>query len=63
MQSEDEPKQIGNLIYSILPPAYTSALSQAMGLTVNSLPLQTDSIFKLMENENKNKYSKNEAIE
>lgn len=50
MQSDEEPKQIGHLVYSILPAAYTSALSQALAVTVDSLPLQTDSIFKICEN-------------
>lgn len=53
-QSEEEPKQIGGLIYSILPAAYASALSQAIALTVNKLPLRTDSLYKIKkESENK----------
>lgn len=50
MQSEEEPKQIGHLVYSILPAAYASALSQVLSVTVDFLPLQTDSIFKICEN-------------
>ena len=53
MQSEDEPKQIGNIIYSILPAAYTSALSQAIDINIESLPLKTDTLFKLMEKKSK----------
>ncbi|MBB5225542.1 hypothetical protein DYE50_03225 [Treponema ruminis] len=49
MQSEEEPKQIGHLVYSILPAAYTSALSQALAQPVSHLPLQTDSLFKICE--------------
>lgn len=49
MQSEEEPKQIGHLVYSVLPAAYTSALSQALAFTVSELPLQTDSLFKICE--------------
>ena len=49
MQSEDEPKQIGHLIYSILPAAYTAALSQAIAAPVTELPLQTDSLYKIYE--------------
>ena len=48
-QSEEEPKQIGHLVYSILPAAYTAALSQALSSTVSSLPLKTDSIFRTIE--------------
>ena len=52
-QSDDEPKQIGHLVFSILPAAYTSALSQALASTVNSLPLKTDSLFKILSETNK----------
>lgn len=48
-QSEEEPKQIGGLIYSILPAAYASALSQAVASTVEKLPLKTESLFTLIE--------------
>ena len=48
-QSEEEPKQIGSLVYSILPAAYNAALSQAIAVHNETLPVQTDSIFKLME--------------
>ena len=53
MQSEDEPKQIGNIIYSILPAAYTSALSQAIAVSVETLPIQTDTIYKLIKKNDK----------
>lgn len=48
-QSEEEPKSIGNIIYSILPAAFTSALSQAVAGNIDFLPLQTDSLFKAIE--------------
>lgn len=43
--SEESPAQIGELVYHVLPAAYTQALSQASGCTINSLPLQTDSVY------------------
>lgn len=61
MQSEEEPKQIGHLVYSILPAAYTSALSQALAYPVCSLPLKTDSLFKICENYNDSKKITEEA--
>lgn len=61
MQSDEEPKQIGHLVYSILPAAYTSALSQALAVTVRSLPLQTDSLFKIRENFELAKLKKSEV--
>ena len=48
-QSDDEPKNLDSLIYSILPSAFCSATSQALALTVNELPLKTDSLFKIKE--------------
>ncbi len=51
LQSESEPKQIGHIIASILPAAFTSALSQALTKTVSKLPLQTDTLFKIYEPE------------
>lgn len=48
-QSNDEPKNLDSLIYSILPAAFCSATSQALAKELNSLPLETDSLFKIME--------------
>ncbi|MBQ0051515.1 MAG: xanthine dehydrogenase family protein [Treponema sp.] len=50
--SEEEPKQLGHLIQSILPAAYASAISQSIGKNLNELPLKTDSLFKLRLLEN-----------
>jgi CO/xanthine dehydrogenase Mo-binding subunit len=47
IQSDSDPKQIGDLIPSILPAAYTSALSQALASTVTMLPLKTDSLYEI----------------
>ncbi len=46
MQSEREPSQIGELIYQVIPAAYTQALTQALNCTINSLPLTTKSLFE-----------------
>ena len=62
-QSDDEPKNLDSLIYSILPPAFCSATSQALALTVNELPLKTDSLFKIKENSEKNKKIKNQETQ
>ncbi len=51
VQSEDEPKQIGEIALSLLPAAYTAALSQALASTVSTLPLKNDSLFKISEEE------------
>ena len=49
MQSNDEPKQIGDIVTSLLPAAYATALSQAVGKTITHMPVQTDTIYKLTE--------------
>lgn len=59
-QSDDEPKNLDSLIYSILPSAFCSATSQALALTVNELPLKTDSLFKIKEISEKSKKIKNQ---
>ena len=48
MQSDAEPRQIGEVVLSLLPAAYTSALSQAVGKTITELPIQTDTAFNLI---------------
>lgn len=48
MNSHENPAQIGELLYQILPAAYTQAVSQAVGITIDRLPLQTDSLYNLL---------------
>jgi len=45
MQSESDATQIGELVYQVLPAAYTQALTQALGCTINTLPLRTDTLY------------------
>ena len=47
IQSNSEPKQIGDVVYAILPAAFTSALSQALAITMTRLPIQNDTLYKL----------------
>lgn len=44
-QSENDPSQIGELVYQVIPAAFTQALSQALNCTINSIPLKSDTIF------------------
>ena len=46
VNSHSNSTQIGELLYQILPAAYTQAVSQALGSTMDHLPLQTDSMYK-----------------
>ncbi|MBR7064923.1 MAG: molybdopterin-dependent oxidoreductase [Treponema sp.] len=49
IKSEREPVQIGSLIHSIIPTAFSSALSQALGIRVHSLPCDTEILYTLGE--------------
>jgi hypothetical protein len=51
MQSEKDPSQIGELIYQVIPAAYTQALTQALNCTINSLPLTTETLYKKIREE------------
>ena len=46
--SNGDSAQIGELLYQIIPAAYTQAVSQALGITIDCLPLQTDSLYKML---------------
>lgn len=39
IQSSDEPKQLGGLMYSLIPAAFTAAISQAFGQHICNLPV------------------------
>ena len=48
IQSNENPKEIGSVIENVVPAAFSSAVSQALGVEVTTLPLKTDSIFNLL---------------
>lgn len=48
VQSENDPKQIDGLISRILPAAFSSALSQAIGHEINTIPVKPQNFFKEM---------------
>ncbi|MFA6937166.1 MAG: xanthine dehydrogenase family protein [Treponema sp.] len=45
-QSKDNPTQIGELVYQVLPSAYTEALSQALCCSTDKLPLKCNSLYE-----------------
>lgn len=47
MQSQEDAKQIGEIASSLLPAAYTSALSQAIGKLITKIPVENDLIYKM----------------
>lgn len=53
MHSENDPAQVDGLISRILPAAFISALSQAIGHELNTIPVKPQHIFKeMISNEN-----------
>ncbi|MBP5330162.1 MAG: xanthine dehydrogenase family protein molybdopterin-binding subunit [Spirochaetaceae bacterium] len=50
LPSSDNPKGIGEIINHIIPAAITSAISQAAGKPLTSIPLEPDTIFNMVTN-------------
>lgn len=58
MSSNNPPCQIGSLIHNLISSAFASAVGQAIGSTVKTLPLDAATIYKVTElNANKSKES------
>ncbi|MBQ3686494.1 MAG: hypothetical protein II932_01535 [Treponema sp.] len=49
MKDDGNPEQIGGLVYQVIPSAYLQALSQALGTQLTGLPLQYDSIYRMIQ--------------
>ncbi len=49
MQSDKNPMQIGELVYQVIPAAYTQAVSQALSYTMTNIPITSDSIYNKLE--------------
>ncbi|MBQ6780352.1 MAG: xanthine dehydrogenase family protein [Treponema sp.] len=62
IQSTSEPKQIGDIVYSLLPAAFAMALSQALAITITRLPIQNDTLYKLSQKA-KHLFDKQRALE
>lgn len=58
LNSTKEAKQIGDVVTCLLPASYSSALTQALGKSVSTLPLKTDSIFELSKEKAKDESEK-----
>ncbi len=54
LDSNDEPKQIRELVYSALPAAISNALSQALQHAMHTYPIAQDSIFSIIKNISEN---------
>lgn len=51
IEGDEEPKEIGEIVQNLLPGAFASAISQAVGKHVTRLPLDTDSIYRMVQAE------------
>jgi CO/xanthine dehydrogenase Mo-binding subunit len=45
IQSSENPGQIGEIVHSIVPPSFSSALSQALGARIHKLPCTAETIY------------------
>jgi CO/xanthine dehydrogenase Mo-binding subunit len=50
VHSEDNPGQIGEIVHSIVPASFSSALSQALGARICSLPCSAETIYSQGDN-------------
>ena len=55
LPSSENPKGIGEIINHIIPAAITSAISQAAGEPLVSMPLEPDTIFNMITTKEKMK--------
>lgn len=50
-EGDSEPKEIGEIVPTLLPGAFAAAVSQAAGKHITRLPLDTDSIYRMVQSE------------
>ena len=50
VQSDAPPSQIGNLVHSIVPAAFSAALSQAIGFSIRELPCSAETMHSKTQN-------------
>ena len=50
VQSDSPPSQIGNLVHSIIPAAFSAALSQALGFCIRELPCSAETMHSKTQN-------------
>ncbi len=62
IESKEEPKEIGDLVYNVLPASITNALSLALKRDIPALPLLPDAIYYAL-NKKSSEEIKNEGVE
>lgn len=51
VEGDEEPKEIGEIVQNLLPGAFAAAVSQAVGKHITRLPLDRDSIYRMVQAE------------
>ena len=46
VETTSESKQLGEIVYNILPAAFANAVSQVLNKTITKLPLSGDTIYR-----------------
>lgn len=49
IENDEEPRQIGEIVYNLLPAAFATAVSHAMGKAVTSLPITNGYIYGMLQ--------------
>ena len=49
IENDEEPRQIGEIVYNLLPSAFATAVSHAMGKAVTSLPITNGYIYGMLQ--------------
>ncbi|NLM01348.1 MAG: molybdopterin-dependent oxidoreductase [Treponema sp.] len=58
LKSEENPKQIGEIIYNILPASLTNAIDNALSNSISKLPIEMNTLFPISDKK-ENKYENN----
>ncbi len=61
VQSDEEPKQLGALVHSLIPAAFSAAISQALASPLSHLPMETDTLYKITKIASMLHYEQKEA--
>ncbi len=48
-EGDEDPREIGDIVQNLLPGAFAAAITQAVGKHVTRLPLDTDSIYRMVQ--------------
>ena len=48
LQSEENPRQIGELVFNVLSSALVQSINQAINCEVTEIPMSTDSMFNIL---------------